>query len=252
MAIPSVMSSRAEDEEALDEEELLFRTSLPSSPSLAFDIDETLSWTIGWWLERLQTLFGNPEGLSIVEMEKKYKLAQYVPYWQTPEVQAWMERHRTDNDVQLELPLIAGAVDGVAALARGGGVSRTEAAAMPLAGYITVRPRGVKAGTVQWLAEKGFPTLPVLTKPDTVPFSEGNAWKGRVLGRLWPRVSGIVDDNPKVLAGLPPNYPGVLFLFGHHDDGGGLIASRPDVKVVLCPTWPDVVAAVSARRALFT
>jgi hypothetical protein len=233
-----------ETEEALDEEELLFRASLSASPSLAFDIDETLSWTIGWWLERLQTLFGNPEGLSTVEMEKKYKLAQYVPYWQTPEAHAWMEKHRTDNGVQLELPLIAGAVDGVSELFHGG-----EAAAVPLAGYITVRPRGVKAGTVAWLAEKGFPALPVLTKPDAVPFAEGNAWKGRALGRLWPQISGIVDDNPKVLAGLPPNYPGVLFLFGHHDDPAALMASRPDVKVVHCPTWPSVVAAVRAHRA---
>lgn len=34
-----------------------------------------------------KSLFGNPEGLSIVEMERKYKLAQYVPYWQTSEAQ---------------------------------------------------------------------------------------------------------------------------------------------------------------------
>jgi hypothetical protein len=40
------------------------------------DIDETLSWTIAFWVERMQKLFGNPERLSVKEMAEKYKLAQ--------------------------------------------------------------------------------------------------------------------------------------------------------------------------------
>lgn len=79
------------------------------APGLALDIDETLSWTIGWWVNRMQTEFGNPEGLSVEALVAKYRYAQLVPYWQTEEAIKWMDRHREDNNIQEELPLIENA-----------------------------------------------------------------------------------------------------------------------------------------------
>jgi len=56
---------------------------------LAVDIDETLSWTIGYWIEEMQNKFGNPENLTIKEMVEKYRYTQNVPYWQHEEALQW-------------------------------------------------------------------------------------------------------------------------------------------------------------------
>ena len=78
------------------------------SLGLAVDIDETLSWTIGYWVEQMQKEFGNPENLTVTELVKKYRYTQNVPYWQSKEALDWMEYHRNSNEVQEKLPLIEG------------------------------------------------------------------------------------------------------------------------------------------------
>lgn len=47
---------------------------------LAVDIDETLSWTLKYWVEKMAEKFGNPENLSVLEIIKKYRYSQNVPY----------------------------------------------------------------------------------------------------------------------------------------------------------------------------
>ena len=49
--------------------------SLPTivNHGLGVDIDETLSWTVGYWMEEMQKLFGNPESLSVRDMVAKYR-----------------------------------------------------------------------------------------------------------------------------------------------------------------------------------
>lgn len=43
---------------------------------IALDIDETLSWTIGYWVEKMQELFGNPENLTVRQLIEKYRYTQ--------------------------------------------------------------------------------------------------------------------------------------------------------------------------------
>lgn len=73
---------------------------------LVLDIDETLSWTIGYWVQEMQKNFGNPENLSINDLILKYRYTQNVPYWQTSEALEWMENARENDLLQIELPLI--------------------------------------------------------------------------------------------------------------------------------------------------
>mmetsp|Transcript_67404 Transcript_67404/g.186802 ORF Transcript_67404/g.186802 Transcript_67404/m.186802 type:complete len:97 (+) Transcript_67404:565-855(+) len=88
-----------------------------------------------------------------------------------------------------------------------------------------------------WLQENGFPNLPVVAKPVDVPFADGNKWKAAALHQLWPEVTGIVDDNPKVALAAGRDYPGKLFLFNHS-------TCSPDCDhAILCATWTEVVAA---------
>ena len=47
---------------------------------IAVDIDETLSWTVGYWFKEMIKLFGNPEKLSVKKLISKYRYTQNVPY----------------------------------------------------------------------------------------------------------------------------------------------------------------------------
>lgn len=201
---------------------------------LVLDIDETLSATNVAWFQRLADLFGNPDGAPVSELINKYHLAQHVPFWQSPEALAWMQSQRDDPRAQDGLPLIPGAVEGTHALKK----------VVPIVGYCTVRPSSVNQNTIAWLRENGFPGLPVVAKPTEIPFADGNKWKAAVLNELWPQVTGIVDDNPKVAFFAGASYPGKILLFGHRTCPPGVGHAIP------CPTWPLVVAVAAAGASV--
>lgn len=192
---------------------------------LVLDIDETLSATNVAWFERLEQLFGNPTGLPLEQLIQDYHLAQNVPFWQSEEALAWMQSQRDDPRAQDGLPLIPGAVEGVYSLAD----------VTNVVGYCTVRPETVSANTIAWLRENGLPDLPVVSKPSSVPFAEGNNWKANALKEMWPEVTGIVDDNPKVPILATKLYPGKIFLFGHTSCPAGA------EHALSCATWAAVV-----------
>jgi len=125
---------------------------------LALDIDETLSWTFGLWFARMQELFGNPENLTVRGLVEKYRYAKNVPYWQHTEALDWMSASRVDDKLQTELPLIEDADKYVRQVHR----------IIPIAAYLTVRPRTVENGTRIWLAKYGFPEAPVITRPNNI------------------------------------------------------------------------------------
>lgn len=104
---------------------------------LAVDIDETLSWTIGHWVERMMEKFGNPEKLYVQEIVEKYRYTQQVPYWQTPEALAWVRENINSNEVQKELPLITDADFYLQKINE----------IIPIAAYLTIRPETVREGT---------------------------------------------------------------------------------------------------------
>lgn len=203
---------------------------------VVIDIDETLSATNVAWFDRLEKLFGiPPEGLTIQALILKYSYAQNVPHWAHQEAALeWMQSQRDSKDAQKGLPLIPGAVEGVKQLAN----------IVPVLGYLTVRPVSVVEPTLEWLRGHSFPKVPVVSKPNDVPFSKGNEWKGQVLKELFAAgaVTGIVDDNPKVSMAAGVDYPGSLFLFGWDSCPPGVEHAIP------CQTWQDVVEEASKRK----
>jgi hypothetical protein len=185
-----------------------FKASLASMgrTGLALDIDETLAATNVAWFERCIHLFGNPEGLSVQQLVAKYHYAQNNPAWQSDAAKDWMHQQREAPEAQDGLPLIEGAIQGVQQLQKElDGI---------FVGYLTVRPQKVNANTLQWLQECGFPDLPLLAKPNDIPYEQGNQWKAQALHSLYPNVTGIVDDNPQVPTFAGPHYQGTIFLFG--------------------------------------
>lgn len=205
-------------------------SSSKSEIALALDIDETLSATNVKWFERCAILFGNPDGLTTMELITKYHLAQNNPSWQTEEAKEWMSKQRTAPEAQDDLPLVPGAFEGVKILH---GCNNVRFVA-----YLTVRPENVAERTIHWLQQQGFPNLPVVLKPLDVPFEDGNKWKADALRALYPDVSGIVDDNPKVPKYVGSSYMGKVYLFGRD-------ATEPEYKwAIPCLTWANVVEKV--------
>ena len=202
------------------------------------DIDDTLSDTNRDWFEKLINLFGMPpENLSIDDLLKKYHLAQNVPHWQGYAAKKWMSTQRESKAAQDGFPLIPGALKGAKELSQ----------IIPVVGYLTVRPVSVEASTAQWLRSHGFPPAPLVSKPNEVPYDQGNKWKGDALNKLFPHVLGIVDDSTKTALCVGRDYRGTYFLFGRNS------APREIGYAIACPTWKDVVYEAKNRRIdLFT
>lgn len=174
---------------------------------LALDIDETLSWTLGWWFEEMMELFGNPENLTKKKLIKKYRYSYNVPYWQTKEGKAYIEKRRKDDRVQVELELIEKDVNII--------VNQIHEI-VPIAAYVTLRPPDVIEGTQEWLDMHNFPKAEIITKPNSVVYEDGNKWKANLLEKLYPDIIGIVDDNPALVTHLTDGYKGVVYLYDYH------------------------------------
>ncbi|MDD5341858.1 MAG: hypothetical protein PHI73_00760 [Patescibacteria group bacterium] len=192
-------------------------------PGLAIDIDETLSWTIGYWVAKMQEKFGNPENLTIKEIIEKYRYTQNVPYWQSDEAKQWIQDKIHSDDLQKELPLIEGANAYLNKINE----------IIPIAAYITVRPEKVINGTQDWLDKHGFPKAPIICKPMEVSHQNGNQWKAEVLQKLYPDILGMIDDNAKLLEYLAEDYKGIIFLYDHTN-----IDSK--FNVIACKNWLNV------------
>ena len=208
------------------------KSKLANRPGIAVDIDETISWTIGWWVERMQKLFGNPENLSVHQIIEKYNYTQNVPYWRTKEALDWMEARRQDNEVQKELPLIEGAISGLEAINK----------AVGIAAYITVRPKNVEEGTKYWLDIHNFPKAETVFRPDKIEHKDGNKWKAKVLEYLYPEVTGIIDDNPELIKYLDDSYKGHIYLYTDS------YVPRVDSRIDVFSTWKDIVRGIIAKN----
>lgn len=195
---------------------------------LAIDIDETLSWTIGYWVEQMQKKFGNPEDLSIQDIITKYRYTQNVPYWQTEEARAWMDEHRNSNEIQEVLPLIAYADTSIQQINK----------LVPIVCYLTTRPVTVIEGTKKWLQKYNFPQAEIIARPRDVHLTEGNKWKAEILEYLYPQVEGIIDDNPGLVTHLSKTYQGSIYLY---DNGE---TTRKDITILPCKKWEDVLQTV--------
>lgn len=191
---------------------------------IAVDLDETLSWTIYFWMIEGQKLFGNPENLGVEEMARKYRYTSNVTYWQSEEFEKWRMEIIHSNETQRKLPVLQGAKQGVHNLNK----------IIPIVAYLSCRPVSVTKGTKDWLKKNGFPDAQLILRPSNVKKQDEQQWKAKKLESLYPRIVGMVDDNISFINELS-NYKGVVFLFDH--------IKKPDTKlnVIPCTDWSAVV-----------
>lgn len=84
-----------------------------------------------------------------------------------------------------------------------------------LACYITARLETMRESTEQWLSEHSFPRKAMVMRSRDVDFSSHTQWKAAAIHHLHPKISGIIDNDTRVIRYLEQNnYPGELYLFG--------------------------------------
>lgn len=194
---------------------------------LALDIDETLSFTNGYWIDALLEKLPHPS-LTKESILREYFYIERVPHWQTKEAYQLMVDFMHSNEFQKDIPLIENANHIVNRINK----------KIPIVAYITARPEVVRKGTEFWLRKHGFPKADIILKPHAVPFERKNEWKAEVVQRLHPEIIGIVDDNPGLADALSGDYQGTLYLYDN------IKHPRKDIRVVPCKTWNDVASAI--------
>jgi len=199
---------------------------------LALDVDETLSFTIGYMINELMVCLGNPENLTVEEIIEKYKHTDNIPYWQGEKAEEILENIRNSNEIQGELPLIKNSNSIVNKINK----------IVPISAYITVRPSTILNGTKLWLQNNNFPKATVITKPDKVLRKEGNQWKAKVLEYLYPEILGIVDDNPDLAKYLSKSYKGTIFLYNNTE------IMNKDIRIISCKDWEMVLLNIGKCR----
>jgi len=204
------------------------RLKLAGIKGLALDIDETLSFTIGFLVENLSKKIGNPEKLTAKEVFLKYRHTINVPYWQNGEAEKIVDEIINSNEKQKELPLIENSSDVVAQINK----------IIPIVAYITNRPSLIREGTNYWLRKNGFVKAKVIMRPKNVNKKLGNKWKAGVLRYLYPQVVGIVDDSVGMLEYLN-KYKGRIFLYDLSD-----FEIKQKIKVIPCRDWNNVLENV--------
>ena len=194
------------------------------------DIDETLAFTVVHWIDHLRKACSDPAPeLTALEIFQQFGLAQFVPAWRNnPKANEIMEALRNSPEAQLGIPVVPGAQEGVRHLQ---GITE-------IGGYITMRPEAVLSATQAWLTINGFPNLPIITKPASVPSESAPTWKASVLTSEYPNIVGIVEDRADVALALPPSYLGTVYLLGHNRS-----PRNDSVHIVPCANWDRVVEA---------
>src|SRR3989344_5452688 len=196
---------------------------------LAVDVDDTLARTGDFWIKGLMEKFGNPEGLSVEEVQQKYRYSYYAPYWSGKEVRAWEKQVRHDDRLHRDFPLIKNANHIVNQIHQ----------IIQVVVYLTARSKSVMPGTRVWLKKYGFPQAEVAYRTPGVKLPESLSWKAKVLEYLYPQVIGMVDDHPQLAKDLSKKYPGTLYLYNYHDQ-----APRGDINIIPCKNWNEVLEKV--------
>lgn len=198
---------------------------------LALDIDDTVSGTVAVWMEKMVLVLGNPENLSIEDLVAKYGYGSKINCWSKTAYESATMLVRYSNEFYEDLPLIDGVKDSIIKINQ----------VIPIAAFITARPKGVRNGTKKWIKKNGLINVPVIDRPMGISLEQQTKWKARVLEYLYPEIQGIVDDNLGLVNCLNKKYKGKVFLYGQTE------TINDSISVVPCKDWTEVLTKVKDK-----
>src|SRR5574344_448148 len=129
------------------------KLKLAGIKGLALDIDETLSFTIGFLIEKLVEKVGNPENLTVKEIARKYRHTDNVPYWQNNEAKKVVDEFNKSADSFRGLPLIENSNKTIQEINK----------IIPIVAYITARSYIAFNETKFWFKKHDFPEAKIIT-----------------------------------------------------------------------------------------
>ena len=175
------------------------------SPWISLDLDDTLSETTYEWFYKMSILLGNPENLSINELQKKYWTTKNVEYWKNlPQINDFIKNHVENNEFVKEFKVIENTQKIY---------KEIDENIVWINAYITARAENVKSGTLYWLEKHNFSKKEIILRPNWLHSNFGMLWKACVLDILHPKVLWIVDDSQHLAKLLPKRYNWNMFLF---------------------------------------
>lgn len=165
------------------------QTENPSGVFLVVDVDETLLNPLNRWAERVNDRFGWQIEVAQVEKAGSWdNLMVDHPDYDT--FSTFADFLRADPDFNYGLEPVEGALDALGDICNLPNVK--------LGCYLTTRPARVAESTSSDLRRLGFPSAPVIARPDSVDRACTVEWKVNELEHLLKTESRkilIIDDN---------------------------------------------------------
>ena len=157
---------------------------------IVLDIDETLLNPLPLYHRDVNA--GMNLTLTVQEIEEAGGLdGVFKDHLRCQEFRHIADRLRSDEVFNSDVPLIEGAVSGVSELQRLPG--------SVIGAYLTTRPACVTRVTEVDLKAKGFPSAPVLARPEGIFRESTVSWKLSILREINSRFQGtllMIDDSP--------------------------------------------------------
>ncbi len=193
----------------------------------ACDIDGILTNTPQHSIKKVMDKFGNPERLSPEEMFKKYGYGtEPTPtYWNKEKVHTFLYQILFNNEEQRIIPVKLGVPQIIWSIHQH---------RVPFVAYITGRPVDVLEGTKGFLSDHGYPDLPIIARPNTVPFNFIEEWKSSILHDMFPSILGIVDDSMRLSETIHYEYKGTVYLVTERN----FVSNK--TCVVHCPSMSEL------------
>jgi hypothetical protein len=156
---------------------------------VVLDIDETLLNPLHKWTTHIKTNMGL-DILTVQQVEYSGGLdGVFYASPRYPEFKVLIDYMRASEELNSDLHVIEGAVEGVQKL--------LDIPGLDIAGYLTTRPYQVTRITEIDLQAKGFPSQPVITRPGSVLREITTQWKLAVLEDVSRNYNGtliFIDD----------------------------------------------------------
>lgn len=170
---------------------------------LALDIDDTLAHTGHDRFHEMRELFGDP-GFPFEDLHKYHDLASDT--WMSDEANQRKMQKVHENEYYKNISLVPWAHETVGHIH----------SQIPFSCYITMRPQDVLQWTEERLTKHGFPQLPIIARPISLPRDDRHQWKASTLYELYQEwVTGIIDDQIKIIHQMEtyhPDYQGIIHI----------------------------------------